>query len=316
MNEFFLVTREEIWTGGPKKTLLEERLSHGAAREEAGIVAASDERDDELLALCNERIVSARELLPFLAGARVRIVVAARRAGAFTRTGVTMVLGIGQQAVVSTPLTAPADYERASRAASSKPKGEIDYRGIPIVWRGGSASVLLHEAAGHPAECGGAKAAKWPTWLSVHDEPEIEIDDSGNRCGIANLLAGEQPRAWRRASFSDLPLKRMSNVVVRQSNAPFELSPKRIEIDLVSAGHYDVLNDVVTIAVSAAELVDGRSRRTLAPFRIIETRACVAAALSGSEGEAIRYPGVVCSSEGQELVAGSHAPVVTTVFHD
>lgn len=314
MNEFVLVTREEIWTGGPKKTLLEERLSHGVAHETDRGFSATDARDEELVTLAAERIDAAHTLLTSLSGARVRIVVSVRRAGAMIRTGVTMSIRIGSHSAIATPQTAAADYERVARAAASKVKGESGYRGVPLIWRGGSGSVLLHEAAGHAAEAGAHRSARWPSWLSIHDEPEIQIDDTGHRCASANLLSGEPPSAWRRASFSDLPLRRMSNVIVRQQGAPFDLPQRRIEIDLIAGGHYDALKDLVTIDVSSAELIDGRMRRNIAPFRISETRHDVARAIIGAEGEPLRYPGVICSSEGQELVVGSHAPLLATVF--
>ena len=42
------------------------------------------------------------------------------------------------------------------------------------------------------------------------------------------------------------------------------------------------------------------------------SRAEIAASLSGASGEPIRYPGVICSREGQELYVASHAPVIIT----
>jgi hypothetical protein len=51
---------------------------------------------------------------------------------------------------------------------------------------------------------------------------------------------------------------------------------------------------------------------TAGRFTISRSRAQIAASLSGAEGEPIRYPGVICSREGQELYVASHAPVMIT----
>ena len=44
--------------------------------------------------------------------------------------------------------------------------------------RAWNASVLLHEAAGHPAEHR-QPPIRWPEWLSVRDEPPFDVDDAG-----------------------------------------------------------------------------------------------------------------------------------------
>ena len=50
----------------------------------------------------------------------------------------------------------------------------------------------------------------------------------------------------------------------------------------------------------------------LAPFQIRVPRERVARAIVGASGEPLRYPGVVCAREGQELVVGSFAPLMIT----
>ena len=42
----------------------------------------------------------------------------------------------------------------------------------------------------------------------------------------------------------------------------------------------------------------------------LESRANIARAFIGASGEPLRYPGVICSREGQELVVGSSAPLL------
>ncbi|HEX2123459.1 MAG TPA: hypothetical protein VHL59_17640, partial [Thermoanaerobaculia bacterium] len=79
-------------------------------------------------------------------------------------------------------------------------------------------------------------------------------------------------------------------------------------------GAYEPLTEEVTIRIAAADLVDDDERVRLPPFEIRESRANVARALIGAEGESVRYPGVICSREGQELVVGSSAPRMLTWF--
>jgi hypothetical protein len=199
-------------------------------------------------------------------------------------------------AVVTTPEDAAEDYAMLSACISPhmnglKPVLHSAYRGIPIVWRNGSAAVLLHEAVGHAVEHQAGPPPVWRSWLKVD---------------IAFGL--------RRATFRDVPLIRMKNLVATQDNAPFELAPKRIEVLLVGGGGYEPLTDTVTVCIAAADLIDGESVQRLQPFDLVESRGAVAHAIAGAEGDPLRYPGVVCSREGQELVVGSHAPVMVTFF--
>ena len=177
----------------------------------------------------------------------------------------------------------------------------VDRTDLPIVWRDGSAAVLLHEAVGHAAEHDAA-SVKWPSWLRVNDVPKCAFDDVGNVAKRANLMT-EPPHCMRRESFRDVPLRRMTNVVVRQSRAPFALSKKSIDVHLIAGGAYDPLTDVVTIHVAVS---------SAGAFTFRRTRAEVAKSLVGAKGAPIVYPGVICSREGQELAVGSAAPVMVT----
>ena len=76
-----------------------------------------------------------------------------------------------------------------------------------------------------------------------------------------------------------------------------------VEVFLVAGGSYDPLTDVVTIDVAVS---------TAGAFTIRKSRAEIAASIAGASGEPIRYPGVICSREGQELAVGSFAPVMIT----
>ena len=83
---------------------------------------------------------------------------------------------------------------------------------------------------------------------------------------------------------------------------------------LVEGGRYDPLTDDVTLFIPAADLVEGSRRRRLAPFVIHEPRHAIPPALIGADGAAVRYPGVICSTVGQEIAVGSHAPTLLTLF--
>jgi hypothetical protein len=186
------------------------------------------------------------------------------------------------------------------RRALEIPK-TVDRTDLPLVWRGGSAAVLLHEAIGHAAEHDAAPV-KWPAWLRVNDVPQFAFDDTGKPAKGANLLT-EPPQCMRRESFRDVPLRRMTNVLVRQARAPFALPAESIDVYLVAGGSYDPLTDVVTVEIAVS---------SAGAFTYRRTRAEVAKSLIGAKGAPIPYPGVICSREGQELAVGSAAPLMVT----
>jgi hypothetical protein len=179
--------------------------------------------------------------------------------------------------VVTTPENALIDFEMfrgvVGRRATS-PTGSL-----PILWQNGSAAVLLHESIGHASEHNAALVS-WPSWLSV-----------------------EAPLVPRRETFRDVPLPRMTHVIARQNGAPFEMPDQYIEVQLIAGGAYDPLTDDVTINVAVS---------TAGAFTIRRTRAEIAASIRGASGQPLRYPGVICSREGQELYVASHAPVMIT----
>jgi hypothetical protein len=191
-----------------------------------------------------------------------------------------------------------------------------DHRDFAIVWRGGSGAVLLHEIVGHPSEEGEAGEG-WPEWLEVRDEPEIGIvaagtDDVGARAGVRLLTRGEVPSAMRRFSFRDVPSIRMTNLVAEGRQAPFDVPDDRIEVTLVGEGAFDRLADTVRISVVASALVRRGRSDQLQPFEIEAPRRLLRDALAGAGGQAVLYPGVICSDGGSRLPVGSSAPDILT----
>lgn len=312
MTDFSIVTRDEIWSMG-ERSLLESRLIHGSATQRDLEIRASDACDDELLTRCDEAMNRAHDSMATLREGRARLVVSARRAGDAVRLTTWINATIESLSILSAPAGFVHDAELLVQLASVKPETAINYHGIPILWRNGSAAVLLHEAAGHAAEHRRA-ACRWPRWLSVSDDPQFDIDDVGARTQKADLLRGEPPHSMLRESFTDVPLPRMSRIVARQEGQSFSPPERRIDIELLAGGSYDPLTDTVAVTVSAANLMNGARPVRLLPFTLIETRQSVARAIRSAAGEPIRYPGVVCSREGQELVVESFAPDMLTVF--
>jgi hypothetical protein len=321
-HRFAIASFDELWSID-RDHLLERRVVHGVLEDDGERIDAHDAADEELVGRAEAQLKRCRSVIlsvakdPSLSSQlrmtlRARLHTEARRVVASVVESATIVLNIGGMSVVTTPEHVAADGEWLERVAARQPEDSLDdYRGLPLLWTSGSASVLLHEAAGHAAEHGQAPIA-WPGWLAVRDEPSV-IDDIGDLAPPTDLLT-EAPRAMRRESFVHPVLPRMSHVNVRQQRAPFHLPDRHVAIHLVAGGHYEPLTETVSIFVAAADLVDGGKSTPLQPFVIREARADVARSLAGARGEPVRYPGVICSREGQELVVGSAAPEMVTVF--
>jgi hypothetical protein len=257
--------------------MTESRLMHGRARQNGDSIEAVDTCDDRLSRACDAASDAARALVRTLPEAQVRMRVRATREDDAESVETTITLRIHGVSIVTTPADAHRDYALLRELAGSKPATKL--APLPIVWQNGSAAVLLHEAIGHAREHGAAEIS-WPAWLSV-----------------------EAPLALRRETFRDVPLPRMTHLIARQSGAPFEPPHERIEVQLVAGGGYDPVTGIVTIDVAVS---------SAGAFNMQRTRPEFAASLIGAAGEPIRYPGVICSREGQQLYVASHAPVMLT----
>lgn len=294
---FWLAAIDETWRRG---RCVASRQSWGTAEWRSGHLLASDQRDDDLVSRCREAVAAAGESLRG-AAALTRIVSRVTRDDEHLQAETTIVLTRGSISLVTTTEHWMEDDQLMLGLVVSEPQLPVP-PDAPLLWCHGSAAVLLHEAAGHAAEHGAAPEL-WPPWLRVTDRSPR---------GVADLLAGDEPRSLRRESFVDVPLARMSRVVVEQSNAPFVLPDERIEVKLVGGGAYDPLTDEVTIHVAAASLVRAAGSSSLLPFTLRASRRQVASSLLGAEGAPERYPGVICSREGQELYVSSEAPLLIT----
>lgn len=247
---------------------------HGVATQTGDAIEASDTRDEQLVCACESAIDQARSAVASFGAARVRVVVRATRENDVESVETTMTITIDRVSVVTTPSNALADYELLHRARN----GSTPLRGA-IVWLNGSAAVLLHEAFGHASEHD-VEPVAWPQWLSI-----------------------DAPLVSRRETFRDVPLMRMTYLAARQNSAPFDIPNDRVDVQLIAGGAYDPITDIVTIDVAVS---------SAGPFTIRRSRKEIAASLTGASGEPIRYPGVICSREGQELYVASHAPVMIT----
>ena len=305
MSEFRIATRDELWSRG---VLFERRLSHGMAEDRGAEIVASNAPERSLVDACDALMESMRPVVARFTDARVRAVATVREIASHVIAEATMTVAMRGLSIVTTPQDALEDVAMLRALAAQAPA--VDRPLLPIVWLNGSAAVLLHEAAGHAAEHDAAPV-DWPSWLSVEDDPPFDVDDAGAPAERRDLLR-QRPSCLRRASFRDVPLPRMTRVVARQHDAPFELPDARIEVHLAAGGAYEPLSDEVTVDVAVAYVVEGARSSRLQPFTYRASRAAVARSLAGAEGDAIRYPGVVCSREGQELVVGSHAPLILT----
>ena len=252
--------------------LIESRLSHGEAFEDEQGIVAADTRDDALVAAAERELDRLRAVMP--EGFTVRLVAESSTEGT---TG-TITVRTDTLSLVTDPAHIREDVDLLLRGAGASPAvPPAPRRHVPMLWLNGSASILLHELLGHPLEHD-RESPPLPPWLHV-----------------------DIPLSMRRATFRDVPLLRMQHVRATQTDAPFELPDERVEITLIDSGMYDPLSDTILLRVAAS---------SIGAFTIHERRTSIA--FIGARGEPLRYPGVICSREGQELVVGSSAPVMLT----
>lgn len=278
-SRYAAASREELWSKG---SLVESRLTCGEAIHDDVGIAAVDTLDADLISLCDQWIGALRQFLqPDL---RMRLVAHATRESS---SGI-MVATLEGRSIVTTPPHAAADIELLRMITPHEMPSRRAPNGVPILWRNGSAAVLAHEAIGHPLEYG-LRPDGLPEWIDF----DVVLEQ-------------------RRASFRDVPLTRMRHVRLAQSAAPFALASRRIEVLLLDGGGYDPLTDMVTIRVVVADLIDAGTITPLAPFEIFESREPLLRSIAGACGVPVRYPGVICSREGQELFVESFAPDLIT----
>ena len=299
---FAMIRRDDLWIEG---ALREERRAAGEATRSWNEISARDRIADpalwrELTERCDAAMDSVRGAVALARDARVRAIATASTEG----VEVTMTVTLAGISIVTAPEQAEHDIDALRNLLAERPGAALPGHVLPIVWRNGSAAVLLHEAAGHAAEAGHAPAA-WPSWLQVRD-------DTGDGRS-SDLLAAKPPLRFRRESFRDVPLRRMTALVAEQGGAPFELPRRRIEVHLLAGGGYDPLAETVSLSVAVADLVDDAGARRLPAFALHARRGVVARSLAGASGDPVRYPGVICSREGQEIFVASRAPVMLTV---
>jgi hypothetical protein len=260
------------------------------ARTEEDSIYATDRADSGLVARVTESMPAMRSLIRELGDARVRLVAEAVRDDEEEWLSATITVAIGGVSIV-TDEAHVLDDTAALRALLSLPDANDAPPVSSLIWRNGSAAVLLHEAVGHAGE---------------HDSSKLLALSSKEN--LPSWLHVDVPLRLRRTSFRDVPLPRMTTLVARQVNAPFEMPDDAIEVHLVAGGAYDPLTEMVTLDVAVATYRGAR----VTPFTIAKSRREVLASLDGAAGEPLRYPGVICSREGQELVVGSYAPVMVT----
>jgi hypothetical protein len=281
LNEYAVAVRDEVWSHGVR---VERRLAYGTSVREGGTITARDVADPLLVARVTDHMPPLRACIRELGDARARLVLEATREDGREQLSATITVEIDGVSIVTTPESVAADVADLRALLALPPGDSVQAGDHELVWLNGSASVLLHEAIGHASEHGHPGIA-WPEWLRV-----------------------EAPLSLRRASFRDVPLFRMTTLAASQQNAPWAAPADPIEIHLLAGGAYEPLTELVTLHVAVAT---HRGTR-LPPFTIARTRRDLAALLAGARGEPIRYPGVICSREGQELVVGSYAPVMVT----
>jgi hypothetical protein len=300
--DFFAMVRlDELWIRG---ALSETRVSQGQAMSRGNEIVASDTIGDAALQTalrerCQAEMDRVHRVTASMRDARVRGV-----ASAFLdEVESTITISIEGISVVTTPDAAAADHHALKNLLATRSDSPRALPPLPIVWRNGSAAVLLHEAIGHAAEHGHAPIA-WPRWLRARD--------TTRKGRSADLIAGERPLEYRRGSFRDIPTRRMTSLLIEQKAAPFALPPERIEVHLAAGGAYEPLTEMVTVDVSIADIVTPDGVHRASRFAVRASRSAIAGALLGAAGDPIRYPGVICSREGQELFVASHAPVMVT----
>lgn len=253
--------------------LVDSCLSCGKAQQRGNEIIATDRlRDPALRDACEQESARVRAIVREIRDARVRTVIRATSDEPLTST---IVITIGDLSIVTSPHFALEDLERLRTVPMEDSRPALSDH-VPIVWNNGTGAVLMHEAIGHAAE---------------HNHPPVDLPQ---------WLDVQIHFAQRRETFRDIPLQRMSDVTVTQHRAPFRLPQRRVDIHYIASASYEPLTQTITIEAA------------LPRFTFRATRQQIAKSIVGAIGEPIRYPGVICSREGQELFVSSYAPVMVT----
>ena len=303
-------------TGSPMEPSL--RMEYGqalttAAADGTFLIEGSDSLDQRLtIALSDEAkdyLASVeRQGLSDAAEADIRFIT--RRRAIFTRNAETLdeqsfaiVSSRSLRGVVAIADAAAFASFLAQRDAES-PRRCSD-RLLPLLFTRGSATVLLHEAIGHPAESG--EFVPWPSWLHVIDAPPSAIDDLGNPTAAIDLLR-ETPKTWRRFHWRDAPLRRMSNLQIEASEINADRPEHYIEVVLVDEGSWDALTGIITLAITLAYEVKGGEKFRIEPFRIALAVNALPRSIAAIGRPSFDYPGVICALAGQTLRVSGSAP--------
>lgn len=337
---FAHVTEDELWLAGTRTELLRKGVDQGwaLARDFKGTLSIQgsdtfpsgpfgtwEESSQQLRdALVRSAALDAMPILRTISTVshedqHVRIIKSGRYVSSPVRghfsTSITITIArrdplTGESiSITTTPETLSPDCIQLISLMKPLPAGPVPDQ-VPILWRGGSASVLFHELIGHRSQSE-LPALKWPPWLTVSDQPFAEglgrmiVDDTGVSPRAAMLTKGQPLQCRRRQTFRDMPLVRMTNLICETAGLPLRVPDQRMEVWLVEHGSYDSDSDRVSLNISVADHVDGSTRRRLPPFRIDAGAEQIAAVLVGGRGPLTRYPGIVCGDEGQRVPVGS-----------
>ncbi len=234
-----------------------------------------------------------------------------------------------------------------SRTTSMQPGSRV-----PVVFRSGAAGSVLHELLGHLLEsdlvlegsspfAAAASAEVTDRSLSVTDDPTrwdlpgaFTADDEGVAARAAQLVEGgrlsallcdragaarldQPPGRGRRASCSQPPTPRMSNLVVTKGSAPADEIEQEVTRGIVvtrcGGATVDPVSGRLSVLVERGwEIRRGRRRRALAPVVLTGTALEVLASLAPAIGDdpAAEWRHGWCGKRGHVLPTGTEVPTL------
>ena len=248
----------------------------------------------------------------------------------------------------------PADPEALAHeavAVARERRGRVAFEleAAPVVVSGGWGGMWLHEAVGHAFEADvndGPLAIRreqrvGPRWLEVFDDPRVPgargsftFDDEGTRSARVSLIAdgcvealladrfaarsGDPLRSGngRRASYRDLPLPRMSNLIMAGGGASeMELTTgvqDGLYVRRFGEGRLDVSNGSIRLVTDRAYRIrDGVVSEPVQPVAIVATPRMLLESLEAAGTAAITDPARgQCRKKGQIIPVSITAPAV------